>query len=112
MAYRKKFDNGDSFSARFIGSWLRSRDFFTDPTAPLVPNRARSELGDPEFEFSLSLAYQSGPVGIRYSGRYIGKQTIGTYEAQNPYIGACLDLVLPAAAGEPVLRIRSSRLIH
>jgi outer membrane receptor protein involved in Fe transport len=89
LAYRKKFDNGDSFSARFIGSWLRSRDFFSDPTAPLVPNRTRSELGDPEFEFSLSLAYQRGPIGLRYSGRFIGKQTIGTYEAQNPYTGAC-----------------------
>jgi outer membrane receptor protein involved in Fe transport len=99
MAYRKKFDNGDNFSARFIGSWLRSRDFFSDPTAPLVPNRARSELGDPEFEFSLSLAYQSGPVGIRYSGRYIGKQTIGTYEAQNPYIGACPSTGVTGSSG-------------
>jgi len=89
VAYRKKFDNGDSFSARFIGSWLRSRDFFTDPTAPLVPNRARSELGDPVLEASLSMAYKTGPVGFRYSARYIGKQTIGTYEAQNPYQGAC-----------------------
>lgn len=88
-AYQHKFDNGDRVSFRFIGSWLRDRTSFTNPNDPRVPNRIKSELGDPEYEFGFNIGYETGPFGIRYGMRYIGKQTIGTYEAQNPYKGVC-----------------------
>lgn len=87
--YQHTFANSDKIALRFIGSWLRERTQFTDPTNPLVPNRIKSELGDPEWEASFSASYQTGPFGIRWQTRYIGKQTIGTYEAQNPSPGLC-----------------------
>jgi outer membrane receptor protein involved in Fe transport len=98
MAYSKKFENGDRFSYRVIGSYKLTLDNFTDPTNPLLPNRQLSELGDPQFEFSASAAYKRGQFEGRLGVRYIGPQTIGTYEAQNPYYGLC-PTVTSASAG-------------
>lgn len=89
MAYSKKFENGDRFSYRVIGSKKLTIDNFVDPTNPLVPDRQLSELGDPEYEFFASAAYKRGIATGTVSVRYIGPQTIGTYEAQNPYRGVC-----------------------
>jgi outer membrane receptor protein involved in Fe transport len=48
-----------------------------------------SELGDPKLSASFSAAYDFGDFDILYAARYIGKQTIGSYEAQNNYFGQC-----------------------
>lgn len=98
-AYNHKFDNGDRLSFRFIGSWLRNRTQFTDPVNPITPNRVKSELGDPEWEFGFNVAYEKGPFAVRYGLRYIGKQTIGTYEAQNPYTGLCPSTGVTGSSG-------------
>lgn len=89
MAYSKKFENGDRFSYRVIGSKKLTIDNFVDPTNPLVPNRQLSELGDPEYEFFASAAYKRGIVTGTVSVRYVGPQTIGAYESQNSYQGLC-----------------------
>ncbi len=89
MAYSKKFENGDRFTYRIIGSKKLTIDNFVDPTNPLIPNRQLSELGDPEYEFFASAGYKRGMVTGTVSVRYVGPQTIGTYEAQNSYQGAC-----------------------
>jgi outer membrane receptor protein involved in Fe transport len=64
-------------------------DNYTDPTNPALPNRQKSELGDPEWSASFSLGYDFGDFDILYAARYIGKMTIGSYEAQNSYFGQC-----------------------
>jgi outer membrane receptor protein involved in Fe transport len=89
MAYSKKFENGDRFTYRVIGSKKLTIDNFVDPTNPLIPNRQLSELGDPEYEFFASASYKRGPLQGTLAVRYIGPQTISTYEAQNPYQGLC-----------------------
>ena len=89
VAYRKTFDNGDRFTARMIATKILALNNFTDPTNPVLPNRQKSELGDPEYSASFSLAYDFGDFDILYAARYIGKQTIGAYETQNNYLGQC-----------------------
>ena len=89
IAYRKTFDNGDRVTARLIATHVLSLNNYTDPTNPVAPNRQKSELGDPAWSASFSLGYDFGDFDILYAARYIGKQTIGTYEAQNNYFGQC-----------------------
>jgi outer membrane receptor protein involved in Fe transport len=72
-----------------IATKILTLNNFTDPTNPVLPNRQKSELGDPEYSASFSLAYDFGDFDILYAARYIGKQTIGAYEAQNNYLGQC-----------------------
>ena len=89
LAYRKTFENGDRLTARLIATKVLALDNYTDPTNPAVPNRQKSELGDPEYSASFSLDYDFGDFDIRYAARYIGKQTIGNWETQNNYLGQC-----------------------
>ncbi len=89
VAYRKTFDNGHRLSARLIATKVLRLTNFTNPAFPTVPNRQLSELGDPALSASFSLGYDFGDFDLLYAARYIGKQTIGAYEAQNSYIGQC-----------------------
>ena len=89
LAYRKTFDNGDRITARLIATRVLTLDNYTDPTNPVAPNRQRSELGDPSLSASFSLGYDFGDFDLLYAARYIGKQTIGSYETQNSYYGQC-----------------------
>ena len=89
LAYRKTFDNGDRLSTRLIATRVLTLNNFTDPTNPANPNRQLSELGDPKWSASFSLGYDFGDFDVLYAARYIGKQTIGVFEAQNNYYGQC-----------------------
>jgi outer membrane receptor protein involved in Fe transport len=89
LAYRKTFDNGDRLTTRLIATRVLTLNNFTDPTNPLNPNRQLSELGDPKWSASFSLGYDFGDFDLLYAARYIGKQTIGTFEAQNNFFGQC-----------------------
>jgi outer membrane receptor protein involved in Fe transport len=89
VAYRRTFDNGQKLAVRFIGTRVLNRDNFTDPSLPNDPNRQLSELGDPEYTASLNIDYDFGDWDVRWSSRYIGRQTIGSYEAQNSFKGLC-----------------------
>ena len=89
LAYRKTFDNGDRLSTRLIATRVLTLNNFTDPTNPANPNRQLSELGDPKWSASFSLGYDFGDFDVLYAARYIGKQTIGVFEAQNNYSGQC-----------------------
>ena len=89
LSYRRSFDNGDRFEIRAIATHVLQLDNFVDPLNPLIPNRQMSELGDPRWAASFSLRYDFGSWDILYAARYIGKQTIGAWEAQNNYQGLC-----------------------
>lgn len=89
VQYRRTFDNGHRLSLRAIATHLLRLDNFTDTTNPANPNRQMSELGDPRWAANASINYDFGNFDLSWTVRYIGKQTIGTYEAQNSYKGPC-----------------------
>jgi len=89
LAYRKTFDNGDRLTTRLIATYVQSLNNFTNILNPNEPNRQLSELGDPRLSASFSLGYDFGDFDVLYAARYIGKQTVGTFEAQNNYFGQC-----------------------
>jgi outer membrane receptor protein involved in Fe transport len=89
LSYRRTFDNGQRLELRAIATRVTYLNNYTDPTQPLQPNRQLSELGDPQWAASFRVSYDFGSWDVLYSARYIGKQTIGAYETQNPYRGLC-----------------------
>jgi outer membrane receptor protein involved in Fe transport len=89
LDYRRTFDNGDRLRISAIATRVLTLNDFPDPTNPSVPNRRLSELGDPQWAGSLFFDYDFGDFDFRYAARYIGKQTIATYETQNAYTGLC-----------------------
>lgn len=89
VQYRKTFDNGQRLSIRAIATYLLRLDNYTDPLNPLNPNRQMSELGDPRWAANASINYDFGTFDVSWTMRYIGKQTIGAYETQNAFKGAC-----------------------
>ena len=89
LSYRHTFGNGDKVSFRTIATRVMLLDNYVDPTRPNLPNRQLGELGDPLWAANASFNYDFGPVDFTYTARYIGKQTIGTWEAQHRYTGIC-----------------------
>lgn len=86
-SYQYTFANGHTLSTRGIATYLIDLNNYTNPADPTVPNRQKSELGDPELAFNVNVNYGVGPLDVAYSYRYIGKQTISTYEAQHNFDG-------------------------
>ncbi len=87
--YRKTFDNGDRIRVSVVATHVLQLDNYVDLALPFVPNRQLSELGDPQWSASFVFDYDFGDFDIRYSARYIGKQTIAAFETQNAYTGYC-----------------------
>jgi outer membrane receptor protein involved in Fe transport len=87
IAYDHSLRNGDMLAMRLIAANRTNLNNYLDPSNPATPNRQLSELGDPSLEFSTSLTYKHGSWTGRWESRYIGRQTIGTYEAQNSFNG-------------------------
>ncbi|MEQ1639165.1 MAG: TonB-dependent receptor [Novosphingobium sp.] len=99
ISYRKTFDNGQKLSFRAIATRVITLNNFVDPTNPTVPNRQMGELGDPIWAANASFNYDFGPIDVTYSARYIGAQTIGTWEAQHQYTGLCPGTGLTGLSG-------------
>lgn len=99
LAYRHTFSNGHKISVRAIATRVMLLDNYVDPTLPQLPNRQLGELGDPQWAANASINYDFGPVDFTYTARYIGKQTIGTWEAQNKFTGICPSTGLTGFSG-------------
>jgi outer membrane receptor protein involved in Fe transport len=80
LSYRHTFSNGHRLSLRSILTYVTNRTNYTSPTNPAFADRILSELGDPQIAANATIVYGIGPVDLRYSVNYIGRQTIGTYE--------------------------------
>jgi outer membrane receptor protein involved in Fe transport len=89
LAYRKTFDNGQKLQVRAIATRVMSLNNYINPQQPLEPNRQLSELGDPKWAANFRISYDFGAISVLYNARFLGKQTIGLYETQNPYKGIC-----------------------
>ncbi|MGH6780490.1 MAG: TonB-dependent receptor domain-containing protein [Sphingomonadaceae bacterium] len=87
LNYRTAISDGITFSMRGILSYLIERDNYTDINRPDFIDQQKLELGDPEWESSLNANLDFGVFDFNYNMRYIGKQTIGTFEAQNSLQG-------------------------
>lgn len=80
--------SGDwTFSARAIVAYLIERNFFTSLTEPDRITQQKFALGDPEWagQLRLNLGYKTFNFG--WNMRYVGKQTVGVFEAQNSVQG-------------------------
>lgn len=88
LSYNTVLNNGHRVNARFIGTRVFEIDNYTNPADPTAPNRQLSELGDPKTAFNVNFGYGIGDFDVKYNLRYIGKQTIGLYEAQHSFNGA------------------------
>lgn len=95
--YSRSFDNGDRLSLNFIGTYVLTSQNFLDIANPEIPNRIRSETGDPTFAANLNADYTTGDLTFGWDIRYIGRQTIGAFEARFPFNGT--DPVNPNAFG-------------
>ncbi|HEY0621449.1 TonB-dependent receptor domain-containing protein [Sphingomonas sp.] len=76
-----------TFSARAFFSWLAEREQFTYITNPSRSDRINGTLGDPEWQgqFSANLNFPTWDLG--YDLRYVGKQTVFTWETQFSHQG-------------------------
>jgi outer membrane receptor protein involved in Fe transport len=80
LNYRHTFGNGHRLSLRSILTYVTNRTNYISPTDPTFADRQLSELGDPQIAANATIVYGIGPVDLRYSLNYIGRQTIGAYE--------------------------------
>lgn len=87
VSYRAKFGGDITLSLRGLVSYVIAKDNYTDIQRPDFINQQLLELGDPQWEGNLSANIDFGVFDIGYRFRYIGKQTIGTFEAQNSLQG-------------------------
>ena len=86
-SYQTTFTNGHRFAIRAIATQLLEITNYTNPSDPTFPNRQMSELGDPELQFNVDVNYGIGPLDLSFDARYVGRQTITTYETQHAYNG-------------------------
>ncbi len=87
LSYNTVLNNGHRINSRFIGTRVFEVNNYTNPANPSAPNRQLSELGDPKTAFNVNFGYGIGDFDVKYNLRYIGKQTIGLYEAQHSFDG-------------------------
>jgi len=83
LAYQYPSSGDWSFSARAIVTYILDRNFFTSISEPDRLTQEKFTLGDPEWagQLRLNVGYKDFNVG--WTMRYVGKQTVGTWGAQN-----------------------------
>ncbi|MEE9433920.1 MAG: TonB-dependent receptor [Sphingorhabdus sp.] len=85
--YTRKFDNGHRIRVRAIATYVLNNVTFLDIANPTVPNRVQSELGDPTFAAVFGVDYDFNDISLSYDLRYVGRQTIDSYENAFPFNG-------------------------
>jgi outer membrane receptor protein involved in Fe transport len=87
LAYRHTFSSGFRFGARGVATWTMERNNFTSPTSPGIATHQLGTLGDPFFSANLQLTMGQGPWDLSTTFRYIGRQTVTTWEATHSFQG-------------------------
>ena len=87
LTYSTTFGADWRLSTRAIVSYLIERNFFTSITEPGRITQAKFALGDPEWQGQLRVNVGWKAIDASANFRYIGKMTIGTFEAQNSVQG-------------------------
>ncbi|KEO90339.1 hypothetical protein EH31_09625 [Erythrobacter longus] len=87
IRYNRTFDNDSRLSLRAIATYVLRNVTFLDIANPDVPNRIRSELGDPSFAMTFSANYETGALNLGYDMRLVGRQLINTFESEFEFNG-------------------------
>lgn len=87
LTYTHRVDADFSFTLRGLVSYLINRDNYTDIGRPNYLLQQKLNLGDPEWKASVDAGFSYGVFDFNYQFRYIGRMTIGAYEAQNSVQG-------------------------
>ncbi len=82
-AYTHSFGEDWRLSVRALASLLLKRHVYTSITEPNRLTREHGTLGNPELNGQLNLTVGYKGFDLLYSFRYLSKQTIGTWRAQN-----------------------------
>ncbi len=82
-SYTHKFGEDWRLNVRATLSWLGQRNIFTSITEPNRLTRERSTLGNPDWNGQANITVGYKGFDLLYSFRYLSKQTIGTWRAQN-----------------------------
>ena len=81
--YTHSFGEDWRLNVRAIASLLLKRHLYTSITEPNRLTREHGTLGNPEFNGQLNVTVGYKGFDLLYSFRYLSKQTIGTWRAQN-----------------------------
>ena len=81
VTYRTTIGNIGRLDTRFIWTHALQNDSFLDLSAPDFADQTLGELGDPKDAFNWNTSLKHGNFTFGYQMRYIGKMTIGTWEA-------------------------------
>jgi outer membrane receptor protein involved in Fe transport len=81
VSYRTNIENIGRLDTRLIWTHALQNDSFLDPTDPDFADQTLGELGDPKDAFNWSTSLKTGKFTFGYQMRYIGKMTIGPWEA-------------------------------
>ncbi|USI74756.1 TonB-dependent receptor domain-containing protein [Sphingomonas morindae] len=87
VAYNHRFGADDNLALRFIGNWNRFRTDYPYVDDPSRPSPVKGTLGQPAFQFNANADYTHKKVTIGYTLRFLGKQSIASYETQHVVAG-------------------------
>jgi outer membrane receptor protein involved in Fe transport len=87
LGYRGSIGNLGNLTTRVIYTHNFRNDSYLNPSDPGRRDQALGELGFPKDEVHWNLDFQSGPVTLGYKMRYIGKMTVGSWEATHSVQG-------------------------
>lgn len=87
LSYNHSIAPGVKLSVRALVGYLLNREQFSYITDPSRSDRIHGTLGDPEIQGTLDIGLDFGTFDVRYSGRYIGRQTIASWETQFSWQG-------------------------
>jgi outer membrane receptor protein involved in Fe transport len=82
-SYTHSFGEDWRLNVRAIASLLLKRHVYTSITEPNRLTREHGTLGNPEFNGQMNVTVGYKGFDLLYSFRYLSKQTIGTWRAQN-----------------------------
>ncbi|MET0308221.1 MAG: TonB-dependent receptor [Sphingomonas sp.] len=87
LGYRGAIGNLGNLSTRAIFTHNFRNDSYLNPSDPGRRDQSLGELGFPKDEGQWSVDFQTGPVTLGYKLRYIGKMTVGPWEATHSVQG-------------------------
>jgi outer membrane receptor protein involved in Fe transport len=86
-AYRHQVGSLGRLDTRFTWTHALELTQWIDPTDTSHGDRLLSELGNPKDAFNWNTSLQHGRFTVGYQMRYIGRQTLGTYESAHSFEG-------------------------
>lgn len=86
-AYQHDLGRYGNLSTRLLYSHNLNNDSYLNPSEPNRRDQILGELGFPFDEFTWTVDFKTGPVTLGYKMRYIGKMTVGDWEATHSVQG-------------------------